>query len=108
MGSAIAGGGMDKHYKRINITIGEDQYAKLGERGVNISGLIRDLVGDYLSSNVITLQVGDETRRLYDLVVSNTGATDSDIEVHLREALVKVLDEKIAAMQALKKQVERR
>jgi hypothetical protein len=97
---------VERHYKRINITIGEDQYAKLSERGVNISGLIRDLVGDYLSSSTVTIQVSEDTRRLYDLVVANTGASDQDIEVHLRGALLKALDDKINAMQELKRRVE--
>jgi hypothetical protein len=99
---------MDKHYKRINITIGLEQYDKLSERGVNVSGLIRDLIGDYLSASTVTLQVSEDTRRLYDLVVSNTGAGDQDIEVHLRAALVKALDDKIVAMQELKRRVETR
>ncbi len=96
---------MDKPYKRINITIGEDQYETLNERGVNVSGLIRDLLGDYLSASTITLQVSDETRRLYELVVSNTGASDVELEVHLKAALAKLLEHKIAEMQALQKRL---
>ncbi len=87
--------------RRINITIGETQYRALNERGLNVSGLIRDLLGDYLSENKITLQVSDETRRIYDLVVSNTGAGDEQIEAPLREALAKVLEQRIVEMQAL-------
>ena len=64
--------------RRINITISEEQYRALNERSLNVSGLIRDLLGDYLAANKITLQVSDETRRIYDLVVSNTGSSDED------------------------------
>lgn len=96
---------MNKSYKRVNITILDKQYGELTERGLNVSGLIRDLLGDYLSSSAITIQVSDETRRLYDLIVSNTGATDEDIEVHLRVALADVLESKIAEMKRLHQQL---
>lgn len=97
---------MERHYKRINITIGDEQYAALSERGVNISGLIRDLVGDYLTGNKITLQVGEETRRLYELVIANTGATDTDLEGPLRQALAHLLEQRIAEMQALYQKIK--
>ena len=34
--------------KRVNIVIWEDQYQRLTELGLNVSGLVRDLLGDYL------------------------------------------------------------
>lgn len=92
---------MSEPYKRVNVMLLEKQYQALIDQGLNISGLIRDLLGDYLSANSITLQVSEETRRLYDQIVSNTGATDADIEVHLRAALAQVLKGKIEQMQAL-------
>ncbi len=92
---------MSDAYKRVNIMILEAQYEALTQRGLNVSGLIRDLLGDHLSSSTITLQVGDDTRRLYDLVVANTGAADADIEKPLRKALAEVLEVKIAEMQQL-------
>lgn len=95
----------DSAYKRINIMVLEDQYHVLSERGLNISGLIRDLLGDYLSENSVTVQVGEETRQLYDTVVANTGATDQEIEVHLREALARVLEDRINQMQHLHRQL---
>jgi hypothetical protein len=88
-------------YRRVNIVIREDQYQSLAERGVNVSGLIRDLLGDYLSENVINLQVSAETRRIYDLVVANTGSSDAEIEAHLRTALAKALEGRISEMQKL-------
>ncbi len=92
---------MESPYKRVNIMIRDDQYRTLSEQGLNLSGLIRDLLGDYLSENVITIQVSEETKRLYDTVVANTGSTDQEIEVHLRAALAKVLEQKIADMKRL-------
>ena len=70
---------MAKSYKRVNVMIGEEQYQTLSERGLNVSGLIRDLLGDYLSQSVITVQVSAETKRVYDLVVANTGSTDQEM-----------------------------
>lgn len=93
----------ESHYKRVNIMIGDKQYRALTERGLNVSGLIRDLLGDYLSDNVIAVQVSEETKRIYDLVVANTGSTDQEIEVHLRAALAKVLEQRIEEMQTLHK-----
>ena len=96
---------MDKAYRRVNITILEDQYGVLTERGLNVSGLIRDLLGDHLSDNTINLQVSEETRAIYDLVIANTGATDADLEIHLRQALAALLDDKIHAMNDLRNQL---
>ena len=92
----------EKVYRRVNITILEDQYESLAGKGLNISGLIRDLLGDYLSEHAITLQVGEETREIYDRVVANTGASDQELEGHLREALASLLERKIAEMSVLR------
>ncbi len=92
-------------YKRVNVMIREDQYRQLSESGLNLSGLIRDLLGDYLSENVVNIQVSEETRRIYDLVVSNTGSSDEEIEVHLRAALAKVLEQKINEMKQIHRQL---
>ncbi len=98
---------MESPYKRVNVMSRDDQYQILSEQGLNLSGLIRDLLGDYLSENVVNIQVSEETRRIYDLVVSNTGSTDEEIEVHLRVALAKVLEQKISEMQELHQQLVR-
>lgn len=87
--------------KRISLLIREDQYQKLGERGLNLSGLVRDMIDDYLSDHTITISVTEETRHLYDRIVSNTGSSDADIEVYFREALGGMLKDKIKEMQTL-------
>lgn len=96
---------MESQYKRVNIMITEDQYRTLTERGLNVSGLIRDLLGDYLSENVVNVQVSEETKKIYDMVVANTGSSDQEIEVYLRVALAQVLANKIDEMQELHKQL---
>ena len=55
-----------------------------------------------VSNDVISLQVSEDTRKVYDLLVSNTGATDHDIEVHIRRALANLLAEKIEEMHTLR------
>ena len=45
-----------------------------------------------------------ETRALYDKIVSNTGSTDADIEVYLRDALRGMLKDKIQSMIQLEKE----
>ena len=47
-------------------------------------------------------EVITETRRIYDLLISNTGSSDEEIEVYLRHALADLLKRKIDEMQALR------
>ena len=47
------------------------------------------------------VQVSEETKHIYDMVVANTGSSDEEIEVHLRVALANVLEGKIEEMQEL-------
>jgi ribosomal silencing factor RsfS len=94
---------MSEGLKRISMMIREDQYEALNERGLNLSGLVRDLIDDYLSSDKITLSVSDDTRKLYDAIVANTGSNDAEIEAHLKEALKVLLKAKIKAMQELER-----
>ena len=90
-------------YRRVNVMILEHQYQAITDRELNLSGLIRDQLGDYLSKDTITIQVSEDTRRLYDTLVANAGSSDEEIEVHLRDALAKLLEKRIALMQQLHK-----
>jgi hypothetical protein len=91
--------------RRISLMIRDDQYRALTDRDLNVSGLVRDLIDDYLSEHKITVSVGEETRHLYDQIVSNTGSTDVDVEIYFREALKHLLKDKIKAMQNLQEQI---
>jgi len=84
----------------------EDQHQKLLDSGLNVSGLVRDLVDDYLSDFKITLSVTEETRMVYDRVVSNTGATDADLEKYIVKALKELLKVRIKEMQELEKNLK--
>ena len=97
---------MTEKLKRISLMLREDQQAKLSKLGLNLSGLVRDLIDDHLSDHKITLGVSEETRKLYDKIISNTGSTDSDVEVYLRDSLKVMLSDRIKAMQKLEKSLK--
>jgi hypothetical protein len=94
---------MEPETRRISLVIREDQYKRLSSEDVNVSGLIRDLIDDHYSSQSITLNVTEETRKLYDKVVSETPQGDVDIEPYLREALKAMLRDKIREMEKLQR-----
>jgi antitoxin component of RelBE/YafQ-DinJ toxin-antitoxin module len=91
--------------KRVSLMIKEDQYQVVSDSGLNLSGLVRDLLDDHFSEHKITLSVSEETRKLYDLIVSNTGSTDEDVEKYLKDTLKLLLDDRIKAMQVLQKDI---
>ena len=94
---------MDKSLKRISLLLREEQYQKLSDKGLNLSGLVRDLLDDYLSDHKITLSVSEDTKNLYDKIISNSGSSDRDLEKYFRSSLEGLLDAKIDEMKALKK-----
>lgn len=94
---------MAKSMQRISLLLRKDQYQKVLEAELNLSGLVRDLIDDHFSEHKIVLGVSEETSRLYDQVVSNTGSTDEDIEKYLRAALKTLLQDKIQEMELLQK-----
>ena len=80
----------------------EEQYKEISESGINLSALMRELVDDHFSKRKIALSVSEETRRLDDLIVSSS---DEDVERHLKDTLELLLDDRIKAMQSLKKEI---
>ena len=96
---------MERALKRVSLMLGEAQYSALADRGLNVSGLVRDLIDDYLSEHKITISVGEETRNLYDKIVANTGSSDIEVEKYFKAALEHMLRDKIAEMQKLHKSV---
>lgn len=94
---------MAKSLKRVSLMIREDQHQLLNEKGLNASGLFRDLLDDYLSEHKITIGVSKETKDIYDTIISNTSSTDEDLEKFLRESLKNLLQEKIDYMVGIHK-----
>ncbi|NUN04843.1 MAG: hypothetical protein HUU57_03680 [Bdellovibrio sp.] len=97
---------MSDNVKRISVLIEEDQYERLSKAQINVSGLIRDLLEDYFSDTKITLSVSRKTRDLYEKIVSNTGATDKDIEPLLVQVLKDLLDVRLSKIKSLKSEFE--
>jgi hypothetical protein len=93
----------ERDLKRISLLIGEDQYAAINARGLNLSWLIRDLIDDHLSDRKIVLNVSDETLALYQKIISATGSLDSEFEPFFKSALQAFLKSKIENMQQLEK-----
>lgn len=96
---------MSKSLKRVSLMIREDQHQMLTKRGLNASGLFRDLLDDYLSEHKITVSVSEETKELYDMIISNTASSDSELEKYLKESLKNLLKEKIDYMVEIHKKI---
>ena len=88
--------------------IGEDQHQKLRDLGLNVSGLVRDLITDYLSDNRIVLSVSEETKTVYQKIVANSGAQDENLEPYLKEALHKLLKQRIRELNELNEQLNQK
>lgn len=73
--------------KRINITIDQKLHKEIQERGLNLSGLVRERLEDYFSSNTITLSVSKQVKDRYDKIMSLTNSTDKEFMPFLEEAL---------------------
>lgn len=95
----------ERKLKRVSLLIGEDQYDQLSERGLNVSWLIRDLIDQYFSEKKITLDVSEETLKLYQKVVGLTGGKDEEFENYFKKALHEFLKSKIDEMRELEKNV---
>ena len=89
---------MSEKMKSICLVIRNDQYQHLQDMKINVSGFIRDIIDDRLSNHTVTLNVSEETRLLYDKIVSSTPKGDIDIEPYFREALKKILEKRIEDM----------
>jgi hypothetical protein len=98
----------DESLKRINVMLREDQRQAVMDAGLNMSGLLRDLLDDHFSESKITLCVSTKTKRIYDNLVSNFGTNDRDLEPHLVLAMDKVLQSKMDEIDALRKSLKRR
>lgn len=81
--------------------IGEDQHKQLRDLGLNVSGLVRDLITDYLSEHRIVLSVSEDTKMIYQKIVANSGAQDEDLEPYIKEALHKLLKQRIQELSEL-------
>ena len=97
--------GVRPRYRRVNITIREDQYALISAAGYSLSGLIRDLVDDRFASSKIVVNLSSEGKKLYDMLVGNFGLHDADLEPFLIEALDRFLGRKVEDLDAVRNEL---
>ena len=99
---------MAQQLRRVNIMLDEEQYHKVQERGLNLSGFIRDLIGDRFSERHVVLSVSERTRTLYNQAISNFGATDQELEDCLLRSLDDLLKEKALEIERVRKHIKKR
>jgi hypothetical protein len=95
-------------FKRVNLLITSEQYARVSRLGLNLSGLVRDLLDDHFSRSHVTISLSSRVRGLYDQVVSNFGATDADLEPYLADALDQFLEAKAKEIQQMRGRLKER
>ncbi len=93
--------------RRVNITLPEVQHDELLSQEPNVSGVIRELLDDYLSGRSIALKVDEPTKRLYDEVMSSTGFGDAELAAALTSALESLLEKKMEDLKALQASLKR-
>ncbi|MCM2344183.1 MAG: hypothetical protein NDJ24_06445 [Alphaproteobacteria bacterium] len=97
---------MSSELKSVCLMLRKEQHDRLQEMNVNVSGFVRDIIDDRLSDHVITLGVSQETRILYDRIISLSHHGDTDFEPYLRTALADMLKDYIGQMQNLHKTLD--
>ena len=96
-----------EHFKRVNILVRRDQHEHVMSAGLNMSGLIRGLLDDHFSDEKIVLSVSPRVKEVYQLLISNLGAEDRELEIYFLEALDKFLAEKTRQIDDLRKSIKR-
>ena len=96
-----------EQFRRVNVLVRPDQHKQVMTAGLNMSGLIRDLLDDHFSDEKIVLSVSPRVRELYQILVSNLGAEDRELEVYFLEALDKFLEDKSRQIDDLRKSIKR-
>ena len=94
-----------KSFKRISLLLREDQYDKIQDLGLNLSGLVRDLIDDRLTNRQVVITASSQTRSLYDHLISNCGATDHELEQCLLSAMDSLLETKIKTMEKMRSKI---
>ena len=100
-----SGSSADK-FKRINVLVREDQYDKVSQSGLNMSGLIRDLLDDHFSNDKIVFAVSGKAKNIYQNIISNLGAEDKELEVYFLHALDQYLEDKTKQIESLRKTIK--
>ena len=93
--------------QRVSIILNAEQRQIVHEKGLNLSGLVRDLLHDRFSHRKVVLSVSPETRAIYDQAISNFGANDQELEDHFLAALDSLLKKKMTEIEALRGKISK-
>ncbi|WP_372651624.1 hypothetical protein [Halobacteriovorax sp.] len=97
--------------KRVNVHIPNEYYESIMERGLKLSGVIREALEDQLNPNTITLSVSKKTHKLYMELFSATDCNDKDFEPYLKEALqnfvTDIIEKRSDKLQSIKEELEK-
>jgi esterase/lipase len=96
-----------EHFKRVNVLVRPEQHKRVMSAGLNMSGLIRGLLDDHFSEEKIVLSVSPRVKAVYQMLISNLGAEDKELEVYFLEALDKFLADKNRQIDDLRKSIKR-
>lgn len=79
--------------KRVNVIIPESYHQEIQERGLKLSGVVREALEDQLNPDTITLSVTKEIHDLYMQLFSMSECNDADFAPFLRKALTEYVEE---------------
>ena len=94
-------------FRRVTLTIREDQHELIQEKGLSLSAIVRDLIDDRFSSNKIVLNLTDEGKALYDVVIGGFGSHDVDLEPFFLKALDEYIVTRINLLTKLRKKLSK-
>ena len=94
-----------ENFKRINILVRPDQYRKVSDSTLNMSGLVRALLDDHFSDEKIVFSVSPKAKAVYQTVISNMGGHDRELEPYFLQALDQYLASKTKQIDALRRSI---
>lgn len=97
----------EEGYRRVNLLIRSDQHEKVLEKGLSLSGLVRNLLDDHFSETKIVLALSKSGKEMYDSLVANYGITDHEIEPHLVRGLDQLLQERTGRINAIRQRLKK-
>ncbi len=96
----------EKKFQRINVLLNREQYDKVNEAGLNMSGLIRGLLDDHFSDEKIVFSVSPKVKTVYQNIISNFGGEDKELEAYFLKALDQYLADKTQQIESLRKSIQ--
>jgi esterase/lipase len=96
----------EEKFQRVNVLLHREQYDRVNEAGLNMSGLIRGLLDDHFSEEKIVFSVSPKVKAVYQNIISNFGGEDKDLEAYFLKALDQFLADKTQQIASLRKSIQ--